>query len=671
MNFTQLLSFLALLLISIIPKTSAQFEFKYKICGNNDTNFHTYQTNLNTTLNSMSSDTRITYGYYNFTSGKQPDKVEAMVLCRSDVSVDSCRSCIRSSAATLPAVCPNTKDAFGYSEDCLLYYTNYSAFHVLTDQPYYALRFDGNVTDMPNFNSTLTKLMFHLKNQASLGDSETKFATGKLSISSNQSLYGLVQCSPDLSMINCRTCVQSLIDNTFSKTFITVSKKGSLFMAKGGRVIAPSCNIRYELYPFYGNVTYVAQPPTQPPQLPPSSASHTHQDVKSRKSNKAAVIVAPIVGSLVLIIIIAAICILLRKRKKGTFSKSFNKEEMEALQSLQFSVGTIKVATDNFADENKLGEGASGTVYKGKLPDGQEIAVKRFERNAILGDAQFKMEILTLAKLHHRNLVRLLGFCLEGEEMLLIYEFVINKSLDNFLFDPMHRASMNWETRYKIINGVARGVLYLHEDSRLRIIHRDLKAANVLLDADFNPKIADFGTAKLFKIDQSQAVTSKVVGTHGYMPPEYLAQGQVSLKSDVFSFGVLVLEIVSGQRISSFRATETSDNLLTFAWKNWVEGNAWNLVDPVLPSASSAEILRCIHIGLLCVQNNMADRPTMSSVSLMLSSVSMTLEGPSQPAFFTQNPKLPTTPSQANATDQSNSESYSVNAVTITELQPR
>ncbi|XP_057537429.1 cysteine-rich receptor-like protein kinase 44 isoform X2 [Amaranthus tricolor] len=592
--------------------------------------------------------------------------------CRSDVTVDSCRSCVQSSVATLPTICPNTKDAFGYFEDCLLYYTNYSAFHVLTDQPQYTLRFDGNVTNMPNFNSTLTKLMYHLKNQASLGDSETKFATGKLNINSNQSLYGLVQCSPDLSMVNCSTCVQRLINNTFSRYFIYVNKKGSLFMAEGGRVVAPSCNIRYELYHFYDNVTYVAQPPTQPPQLPQSSASHTHQDVKSRKSNKAAVIVAPIVGSLVLIIIIiAAIFILLSKRKQGTFSKSFSKEEMEALQSLQFSVGTIKVATDNFADENKLGEGASGTVYKGKLPDGQEIAVKRFERNAILGDAQFKNEILTLAKLHHRNLVRLLGFCLEEEEMLLIYEFVINRSLDNFLFDPMHRASMNWETRYKIINGVARGVLYLHEDSRLRIIHRDLKAANVLLDADFNPKIADFGTAKLFKIDQSQAVTSKVVGTHGYMPPEYLAQGQVSLKSDVFSFGVLVLEIVSGQRISSFRAAETSDNLLTFAWKNWVEGNAWNLVDLVLPSASSAEILRCIHIGLLCVQNNMVDRPTMSSVLLMLSSVSMTLDVPSQPAFFTQNPKLPTTPSQGNATDQSNSSPYSVNGVTITELQPR
>uniref|UniRef100_A0A803LKU5 Protein kinase domain-containing protein n=1 Tax=Chenopodium quinoa TaxID=63459 RepID=A0A803LKU5_CHEQI len=316
---------------------------------------------------------------------------------------------------------------------------------------------------------------------------------------------------------------------------------------------------------------------------------------------------------------------------------------MDTLQALQFSTGAIKVATENFAVENMLGKGGSATVYKGKLTGGQEIAVKRIERHAVLGEEQFKNEILTLAKLHHGNLVRLLGFCLEEDEMLLIYEFVVNKSLDAFLFD-----------------------------SQQRIIHRDLKAANVLLDAEFIPKIADFGLAKLFKADQSQAVASKVVGTHGYMPPEYLTQGQVSLKSDVFSFGVLVLEIVSGQKISSFQIGERQENLLAYAWKNWQEGKAWNLVDPALSPAFSAEILRCIHIGLLCVQNNMADRPTMSSVSLMLSSNTMTLEVPLQPAFFKQNRSmLLSEPSQDNTSDQSNSRPLSVNEASVTELYPR
>ncbi|XP_021719607.1 putative receptor-like protein kinase At4g00960 [Chenopodium quinoa] len=653
-------------LLYVIPKTSAQlFEFLDKECGDNHSTPNAYLTNLKTALNSMSSDTQITYGYYNFTAGQQPNKVEAMSLCRADVSVDDCRDCVRSSATTLLSVCPNSMKALGYSENCVIYYTNISLFHVLTDRPFWAVRFDGNVTDnIHKLNSSLTTLMTSLQNKASLGNSILKFATGNTKITAKQSLYGLVQCSPDLTRLDCVKCVQNITLSVFTKYFITTSP---FFMATGGRVISPSCNLRYELYPFYKNVTYVATPPGST-----RNATSSAHGASSSKSHKIIAIIVPIVGSLVLILIIASISIFVRRKKQRKFSGNFHKEEMDTLQTLQFSTGVIKVATENFAVDNMLGKGGSATVYKGKLTDGQEIAVKRFERDAVLGEEQFKNEILTLAKLHHRNLVRLLGFCLEEDEMLLIYEFVINKSLDGFLFDPEHRASMHWETRLKIINGVARGLLYLHEESQQRVIHRDLKAANVLLDAEFIPKIADFGLAKLFKTDQSQAVISKVVGTHGYMPPEYLIQGQVSLKSDVFSFGVLILEIVSGQKNSSFQIGENEKNLLAYAWKNWQEGKAWNLVDPALSPAFSAEILRCIHIGLLCVQNNMADRPTMSSVSLMLSSYTMTLEVPLQPAFFIQNrPMLLSEPSQDNSSDQSNSRSLSVNDVSVTELYPR
>ncbi|XP_021726236.1 putative receptor-like protein kinase At4g00960 [Chenopodium quinoa] len=653
-------------LFYVIPKTSAQlFEFLYNLCGDNHSTPNAYLTNLKTTLNSMSSNTQITYGYYNFTAGQQPNKVEAMALCRADISVDDCRDCVSSSASSLLSVCPNSMKAFGYSDNCVIYYTNISLFHVLTDRPFWALRFDGRITaDIPKFNSSLTTLMTSLQNKASLGNSVLKFATGNTKVTANQSLYGLVQCSPDLNRLDCVKCVQNLTLSVFTQYFITTSP---LYMAKGGRVVSASCNLRYELYPFYKNVTYIATPPASN-----RNATTSIQGASSSKSHKIIAIVVPIVGSLVLILIIASFCIFVRRKKQIKFSGNFDKEEMDTLQSLQFSTGAIKVATENFAVENVLGKGGSATVYKGKLTDGQEIAVKRIERHAVLGEEQFKNEILTLAKLHHGNLVRLLGFCLEEDEMLLIYEFVVNKSLDAFLFDPEHRASMHWDTRLDIINGVARGLLYLHEDSQQRIIHRDLKAANVLLDADFIPKIADFGLAKLFKADQSQAVASKVVGTHGYMPPEYLIQGQVSLKSDVFSFGVLVLEIVSGQKISSFQIGEKQESLLAYAWENWQEGKAWNLVDPALSPAFSAEILRCIHIGLLCVQNNMADRPTMSSVSLMLSSNTMTLEAPLQPAFFKQNrPMLLSEPSQDNSSDQSNSRSLSVNEASVTELYPR
>ncbi|KAH9617610.1 hypothetical protein KSS87_023201 [Heliosperma pusillum] len=321
------------------------------------------------------------------------------------------------------------------------------------------------------------------------------------------------------------------------------------------------------------------------------------------------------------------------------------KEDIDTLQPLQYTLAALKAATEDFSQDNKLGEDGFGIVYKGKLPDGQAIAVKNLSKNKAKGNVQFKDEILILAKLQHRNLVRLLGFCFEGEEMLLVYEFVINTSLDHFVFE-----------------------------SRLQIIHRDLKAGNVLLDVNYNPKITDFGMARLFNIDQTQAVASEIVGNYGYMPPEYVLRVHVSEKFDVFSFGVLVLEIVSGQRISCFQIGENPENLLTFAWKNWIEGKAWNLVDPTLTGASSTEILRCIYIGFLCVQHNLADRPTMSSVCLMLSSESDSLQVPSHPAFFTRNNTPFNAPSHESTSDQSANRSpvtYTIKEVTMTQMHPR
>ncbi|GAY34230.1 hypothetical protein CUMW_010320 [Citrus unshiu] len=270
------------------------------------------------------------------------------------------------------------------------------------------------------------------------------------------------------------------------------------------------------------------------------------------------------------------------------------------------------------------------------------------------------------------SLTQLLGFSFEGTERLLIYEFVPNSSVDKFIFDAINRVQLDWETRYKIIGGIARGILYLHEDSRLRIIHRDLKASNILLDADMIPKISDFGMARLFEMDQSQGDTSRIVGTFGYMAPEYVTRGHFSIKSDVFSFGVLVLEIISGQKNNSFRIGEEAEDLLTYAWKNWNEGTALNLIDPTLRNGSSSEIMRCIHIGLLCVQENVANRPTMASVVVMLNSSSLSLPLPSQPAFF-MHTTMETDNLEFTASDQSKSGSihFTVNEVTVSELDPR
>ncbi|KAK1419246.1 hypothetical protein QVD17_28409 [Tagetes erecta] len=359
----------------------------------------------------------------------------------------------------------------------------------------------------------------------------------------------------------------------------------------------------------------------------------------------------------------------LRKKNKQTSTPLINGIHSEAIdirdiESLQYTFGTIKVATNDFSEENKLGAGGFGAVYKGKLGDGREVAVKRLAKNSGQGDIEFKNEVLLVAKLQHRNLVRLLGFGIEGSERLLIYEYMSNASLDKFLFDPIKRMFLDWETRYCIIKDVAKGLLYLHEDSCLRIIHRDMKASNVLLDAKMNAKIADFGMARLFKPEETHGNTLRIVGTYGYMAPEYAKHGHFSVKSDVFSFGVLVLEMITGQKNSSFQNGEDMENLLSFAWESWKNETGPNMIDPTLKTGpgSLRNILRSIHIGLLCVQENVNDRPTMGKVGLMLNSLSIMLPTPSKPAFYMR-------PNISEARPRSSQ--LSINDVSISEISPR
>ncbi|GMP75011.1 hypothetical protein CsSME_00032238 [Camellia sinensis var. sinensis] len=332
-----------------------------------------------------------------------------------------------------------------------------------------------------------------------------------------------------------------------------------------------------------------------------------------------------------------------RWRANQRVNKENRRKDFEMADSMDTSelpiIGFDKIlaATDNFSTTNKLGEGGFGPVYMGKLEDGQQVAVKRLSSHSGQGVEEFKNEIILISKLQHRNLVRLSGCCIEGEEKLLVYEYMTNKSLDTFLFDATKRVQLNWAKRFHIIQGIARGLLYLHRDSCLRIIHRDLKASNILLDDDMNPKISDFGLARTFQVTQELANTHRVVGTFGYMSPEYVMGGLFSEKSDVYSFGVLVLEMVSGMRNTCFHYHEKYLNLLGYAWKLCRESRASDLVDEVvIDSCSWSEVMRCIHIGLLCVQDHVADRPAMSSVVLMISN-EIDLPHPKQPKFTIQS----------------------------------
>ncbi|PRQ31518.1 putative protein kinase RLK-Pelle-DLSV family [Rosa chinensis] len=286
----------------------------------------------------------------------------------------------------------------------------------------------------------------------------------------------------------------------------------------------------------------------------------------------------------------------------------------EDLELPQFDFHTIATATDNFSSRNKLGEGGLGPVYKAKLTQEESIAVKRLSKHSGQGVEEFKNEVTMIANLQHRNLVKLLGCCIEGKERMLIYEYMPNKSLDFFIFDQNRKVVLSWQKRFDIIMGLARGLLYLHQDSRVRIIHRDLKSSNILLDDELmNPKISDFGIARIFRNNQSEAKTKRVIGTYGYLSPEYAIDGKFSVKSDVFSFGVILLEIISGRKNRGFHHPDHYHSLL-----------------------GHFEVLRCIQVGLSCVQKLPKDRPEMSSVLPMLSNEGVALPQPKEPGFFTE-----------------------------------
>ncbi|XP_023894983.1 cysteine-rich receptor-like protein kinase 44 [Quercus suber] len=658
----------------LVSQAIAQPDFQYHFCLDDKGNYtsnSTYKTNLKQVLSSLSSNTEIDYGFYNFSYGKSPDKVYSLGLCRGDAKPDICRSCLNNATNLLTLLCPNQKEAIGWYDYCMLRYSFRDIFGIMEEMPSFYMWNPFNVSaNYDQFSQDLRTLLDSQRGQAAKGGSLRKFAAGNATAPNFQTLYSLVQCTPDLSAQDCSDCLAGAMGD------IPMCCDGK----RGGRVIRPSCNLRFEVYHFYDNASSpsLSPPPPPVPSVSPPASNNTPA-AKGKESNKSrtVIIVVPIISFVVLIII--SFCIYLRVRKPREKPQSESVDEISSVESLQFGFGTIKAATDDFSDANKLGQGGFGVVYKGKLSDGQVIAVKRLSKNSSQGDLEFKNEVLLVAKLQHRYLVRLLGFCLEGIERLLIYEFVPNGSLDNFIFDPIKCVQLDWARRYKIIEGIARGLLYLHEESRLRIIHRDLKASNILLDFEMNPKISDFGVARLFELDQSEGSTSKIVGTYGYMAPEYAMHGQFSVKSDVFSFGVLVLEIINGQKNSSFQSGENIEDLLSYAWKNWKQGIVSNLVDPTLKAGSTTEIMRCIHIGLLCVQENVVDRPTMASVVLMLNSYSITLPIPSKPTFFmnsgTESNICLQLEHDSRVTESNQSKSSfvkaSINEVSITELSPR
>ncbi|KAK3430294.1 hypothetical protein EUGRSUZ_E01828 [Eucalyptus grandis] len=409
-------------------------------------------------------------GFYNASQGEDPDKVYGLFLCRGDVAADQCQSCIRNASSTIIDRCPGRKEATIWYDECLLRYSNRSFFSVMETSPiiFFIDPESNSVTfneiveqtfDNEDFAAKVTDLFVRNVTDNAIS-SESLYATINVSVSSSVTLHERAQCTPDISKSACKSCSLSAI-----KDFpIALNHKRG-----GARILQQSCYVLYRMY-------FAGEPGGQVP-VPSTTKKPGTESGSEEKENSQEVQLLH-----------------LRREIGEEFSKERTRgEKLVASQELSLiRLDIIRAATQNFSNECKLGEGGFGPVYKGTLADGKEIAVKRLSRTSGQGPIEFKNEVILIARLQHRNLVH--------PSLSLLTDSTMGQSLD-------------WKMRMNITFGIARGLLYLHEDSCLRIIHRDLKASNILLDGEMNPKISDFGMARIFGVNQDEANTNRVVGT--------------------------------------------------------------------------------------------------------------------------------------------------------------
>ncbi|WVZ99049.1 hypothetical protein U9M48_044403 [Paspalum notatum var. saurae] len=598
-----------------------------------------FQANLNALLASLPASAAASYGFAkNATGGGAAPDQQAYGLgqCRRDVSASVCASCLEILARNLRGKCPGQKTAMDLSESCMLRHSNESFFGVVDSSVVFYYNNPENATQPKQFESQMYQLMYNLTDRA---------------VRSPRIARGILHGSGGDYYRCLKAAIQSIPAYCNAK--------------QGCQIFCLSCYIRFETNIFYNmdaaEAAMLASGPAPAPRGGPPNTNTTDHSAGSENTGHCCFYHTAAVA--------ACGCLYLQEEQETTKARYGDDEQLRSSGPLQYELSTLRAATDNFSEENKLGQGGFGPVYKGTRQNGQEIAVKRLSATSHQGLVEMKNEIVLVGKLQHKNLVRLLGFCIEEEEKLLLYEFLRNKSLDKIIFGPARQQALNWGQRYKIIEGIGKGLVYLHEDSRLTVIHRDLKAGNILLDTNMNPKISDFGLARLFNIESSVANTSHIAGTCGYMAPEYAQHGIFSAKSDVFSYGVLVLEIITTRRVSEDLLNFVSCNIpmsestcynLSIVWGHWTNGTVPQLLDGCAEERGRQEMLRCIHIGLLCVQDDPQRRPGMASVLLMLNSPSITLSAPTEPAFM-----IPREQPRAAAQEPS------INEASVSDLEPR
>jgi hypothetical protein len=608
-SYTLLLVFQAILLFaatSVMADPRAQ-TINYTCSTQLEHNGTIYVQNFVSSMENISEQIQ-TQSYGIAVNGTGPDASYGFTQCYGDLSSVDCVLCFAEARTIFPQCYPYNGGRI-FLDGCFMRSENYSFFQEYKSPLDRAVC--GNKTRQGlEFRTAAKDAVLRTVDAATVSKDMYARAKVKVPKTSEGSVYVLANCWTTLNTNTCRSCLQSA----------SASMLRCLPMSEA-RALNTGCFMRY------------------------SDTNFLNKESSNGLSRATIIIV---VLSVISVGVVLAVGITIgvyiwkyryvQKKRRGSddarkLAKTLNDS------SLNFKYSVIEKATDKFDEANKLGQGGFGTVYKGVLPDGREIAVKRLFFNNRHRAADFYNEVNIISSVDHRNLVRLLGCSCSGPESLLVYEYLHNKSLDQFIFDANKGKVLDWEKRFEIIIGTAEGLVYLHETSNTKIIHRDIKASNILLDSRLRAKIADFGLAREFQEDKSH-VSTAIAGTLGYMAPEYIAHGQLSEKADVYSFGVLLLEIVTGKQNNRSKTLEYSDSLITNVWRHFLSETMEELYDPNLKLHEyhnrhiKDEAWRVVHIGLLCTQESALLRPAMSTALQMLTKKDEPLPDPTNPPFI-------------------------------------
>ncbi|KAM7479886.1 hypothetical protein LguiA_028099 [Lonicera macranthoides] len=546
-----------------------------------------------------------THYYANYTTKSHNNSVYGFAQCHSDLNRIECHQCFDKAKQLLDRCLPGAGGRI-YLDGCFIRYDTYEFYGESINKGYDSTKCGApteNLNDDYMQREFAEKLYQAMGKVISMAMENGGFGAAEVK-SGVVTAYALGQCWNTVDKNGCNRCLKDAEE-----------KVRKCIPGSEGRALNAGCYLRYSTQKFF------------------DEDAVTRKYIERGFSESVIIIIAIALSFVFLLLSLFGAFVGYKRylKRKGEKQKTDRLPSMVNKSGLHFNYEMLEQATEGFSSLNKLGQGGAGTVFKGILPDGRAIAVKRLFFNSRQWVDDFFNEVNLISGINHKNLVRLLGFSIEGPESLLVYEFVPNKSLAQLLFDKNRTQTLSWQQRFNIILGIAEGLAYLHCGCQEKIIHRDIKNSNILLDENLTPKISDFGLARCVTPNKTH-ISTAIAGTLGYMAPEYLVRGQLSEKTDVYAFGVLSLEISCGRKNNVF--VHDLESVLHCVWKNYKSNEIKESIDSNLEGDfEEKEASTTLLVGLMCTQTNANLRPSMSQVVEMLTNKKITLPLPQQAPF--------------------------------------